>query len=108
MVKLDKFIDMPGPDRRQTLMFSATFPADIQRLARDFLKRDYLFLTVGRVGAASENITQQVLYVEEKEKTGKLVEILRGLQFPPSRVLVFVNMKRTVCFIYLLIFFFSM
>jgi superfamily II DNA/RNA helicase len=28
---------------RETLMFSATFPEDIQRMARDFMQ-DYLFL----------------------------------------------------------------
>lgn len=31
------------PRERQTLMFSATFPKEIQRLAQDFL-RDYIFL----------------------------------------------------------------
>ena len=30
---------------RQTFMFSATFPREIQRLAADFM-RDYVFLTV--------------------------------------------------------------
>lgn len=52
--------DMPGVEKRQTLMFSATFPENIQVLARDFLK-DYVFLSVGRVGATSENITQKVM-----------------------------------------------
>lgn len=51
--------DMPGVMERQTLMFSATFPRDIQMLARDFLK-EYIFLSVGRVGATSENITQKI------------------------------------------------
>jgi ATP-dependent RNA helicase DDX3X len=54
--------DMPQVQDRQTLMFSATFPRDIQMLARDFLK-DYIFLSVGRVGSTSENITQKVEYV---------------------------------------------
>ena len=49
---------MPGKEERQTLMFSATFPKEIQMLARDFLKR-YIFLTVGRVGSTSQNITQK-------------------------------------------------
>ena len=51
--------DMPDVQDRQTLMFSATFPRDIQYLARDFLN-DYIFLSVGRVGAASENIIQRI------------------------------------------------
>ena len=42
--------DMPPVGHRQTLMFSATFPKEIQVLARDFLD-DYIFLAVGRVGS---------------------------------------------------------
>ena len=55
---------MPGCGVRQTMMFSATFPKEIQNLAGDFL-RDYVFLAVGRVGSTSENITQKIVWVEE-------------------------------------------
>lgn len=44
---------------RQTFMFSATFPREIQQLAADFMK-DYIFLAVGRVGSASKDVTQTV------------------------------------------------
>ena len=37
--------DMPSVRDRQTLMYSATFPREIQMLAGDFLK-DYVFLSV--------------------------------------------------------------
>ena len=57
--------DMPNVDNRQTLMFSATFPREIQMLASDFL-RDYVFLAVGRVGSTSENITQKVCKASAK------------------------------------------
>lgn len=40
---------------------------------RDFL-HNYLYLTVGRVGSTSENITQKVVLVENKEK--ELLDIL--------------------------------
>jgi ATP-dependent RNA helicase DDX3X len=36
---------MPPTGQRQTMLFSATFPKEIQRLAADFL-HDYIFLTV--------------------------------------------------------------
>merc|ERR1719223_1305992 len=52
--------NMPAKGERQTLMFSATFPKEIQHLARDFLD-NYIFLTVGRVGSTSQNITQKVV-----------------------------------------------
>ena len=46
-----------------TMMFSATFPKEIQMLAHDFLD-EYIFLAVGRVGSLSENITQKVVWVD--------------------------------------------
>jgi ATP-dependent RNA helicase DDX3X len=84
--------DMPGTQDRQTLMFSATFPRDIQMLAKDFLK-DYVFLSVGRVGSTSENITQKVEYVEDADKRSVLLDILAS-QPPDGLTLVFVETKR--------------
>lgn len=84
--------DMPGVNERQTLMFSATFPRDIQMLARDFLK-DYVFLSVGRVGSTSENITQTVEYVEDPDKRSVLLDILHTLP-PNGLTLIFVETKR--------------
>jgi ATP-dependent RNA helicase DDX3X len=84
--------DMPGVEDRQTLMFSATFPRDIQMLARDFLK-DYIFLSVGRVGSTSENITQKIEYVEDNDKRSVLLDILAS-DPPGGLTLVFVETKR--------------
>ncbi|CAJ0750138.1 5759_t:CDS:2, partial [Entrophospora sp. SA101] len=87
--------DMPGVDGRQTLMFSATFPRDIQILARDFLK-DYVFLSVGRVGSTSENITQKIEYVEDDDKRSILLDILHsqpGVE-QGGLTLIFVETKR--------------
>lgn len=83
--------DMPSVQDRQTLMFSATFPHDIQMLARDFLK-DYIFLSVGRVGSTSENITQHILYVEDEEKKSVLLDLLSSGD--QGLTLVFVETKR--------------
>ena len=76
---------------RQTLMFSATFPDPIQRLAGDFLQ-DYVFLAVGRVGGAAEDITQRVMYVSENEKSNYLLHELETAG--DGRVLVFVETKK--------------
>ncbi|KAH8104072.1 putative DED1-ATP-dependent RNA helicase [Cristinia sonorae] len=84
--------DMPGVQERQTLMFSATFPRDIQILARDFMK-DYVFLSVGRVGSTSENITQKIEYVEDNDKRSVLLDLLVS-QGDPGLTLVFVETKR--------------
>jgi len=76
---------------RQTFMFSATFPVEIQRLAGDFMK-DYIFLAVGRVGAASKDVTQRVEWVEQNDKVDFVVEFLGRV--PEGLVLVFVETKR--------------
>uniref|UniRef100_A0A1I8JLJ9 RNA helicase n=1 Tax=Macrostomum lignano TaxID=282301 RepID=A0A1I8JLJ9_9PLAT len=47
------------PSNRQILMFSATFPGPIQALAQQYLQ-NYLYLTVGQVGAANPDVTQEV------------------------------------------------
>ncbi|KDR67636.1 hypothetical protein GALMADRAFT_79516 [Galerina marginata CBS 339.88] len=86
--------DMPGTTERQTLMFSATFPRDIQMLAKDFLK-DYIFLSVGRVGSTSENITQKIEYVEDNDKRSVLLDILASQSKEDlGLTLVFVETKR--------------
>jgi ATP-dependent RNA helicase DDX3X len=73
------------------LMFSATFPKEIQRLAQDFLY-NYIFIAVGRVGASSDFITQSCEWVPEEEKRVKLMQLLpqcKGL------TLIFVERKKS-------------
>lgn len=61
--------------KRQTLMFSATFPEAIQQLACDFLS-DYLFVTVGIVGGACADVEQVFYQVAKNQKRSKLQELL--------------------------------
>ncbi|XP_073472413.1 ATP-dependent RNA helicase DDX3X isoform X5 [Aquarana catesbeiana] len=83
---------MPPKGVRQTMMFSATFPKEIQILARDFLE-EYIFLAVGRVGSTSENITQKVVWVEEMDKRSFLLDLLNATG-KDSLTLVFVETKK--------------
>ena len=94
--KLVEQLGLPGKTERQTLMFSATFPEEIQKLAADFLN-DYLFCTVGRVGSANTDITQTVHEVSEFDKREKLVSILN--ESGSDRTLVFVETKRNADFL---------
>ncbi len=90
------------PQERQTLMFSATFPRNMQMLARDFLD-DYVFVAVGRVGSTSENIVQEIMYVEDYDKRSRLLDILHAdaataaaSENPDANLtLVFVETKRS-------------
>ena len=73
-------------------MFSATFPDEVQRLAGKFLN-DYIFVTVGIIGGACEDVEQKFYEVSRFEKRNKLVELLK--QHGSERTLVFVEQKRT-------------
>jgi ATP-dependent RNA helicase DDX3X len=65
----------PSAGERQTLMFSATFPKSIQKLAQDFLS-DFIFLTVGRIGSTTESIVQRVKWIEDHQKKNALLELI--------------------------------
>ncbi|XP_020588232.1 DEAD-box ATP-dependent RNA helicase 24 [Phalaenopsis equestris] len=82
------------PDR-QTLLFSATMPRKVERLARECLT-DPIRVTVGEVGVANEDITQVVHVIpSDSEKMPWLLEKLPGL-IDNGDVLVFASKKVTV------------
>lgn len=76
---------------KETVMCSATFPQEIQNLASQFMK-NYIFLTIGKVGSTTVNITQELYNVEESDKKTFLSEKLEKMQ---GLILIFVEMKRT-------------
>lgn len=82
--------DMLPVGERQTLMFSATFPKEIQRLAADFL-HNYIFLKVGRVGSTTDFITQHIQFVEEQDKMQHLMDAINQIE---GLTLIFVETKR--------------
>jgi len=84
--------DMPDERNRRTLMFSATFPTEIQKLAKEFL-RPYVFIAVGRVGGTTENIEQRLVWASA-EKRQKFDLLLEELHRVPGKTLVFVSKKR--------------
>jgi len=80
--------------KRQNMMFSATFAREVQAMAVDFLD-DYVFITVGRVGSASETVTQEVFYAGDvKQKVHALDRILREKAPNGQLAIVFVETKR--------------
>ncbi|XP_055490355.1 probable ATP-dependent RNA helicase DDX4 isoform X6 [Leucoraja erinacea] len=97
MRKLVDTFGMPPKENRQTLMFSATFPEEIQNLAADFMKSSYLFLAVGQVGGACGDVQQSILQVDQYSKRNKLVEILTNIG--NERAMVFVDTKRKADFL---------
>lgn len=71
--------DMPRTGQRQTLLFSATFPKEIQRLAADFM-HNYIFLTVGRVGSSTDLIVQHIEYVSPNDKRAVLLDLINSVE----------------------------
>lgn len=84
--------DMPQVDSRHTMMFSATFPPEIQKLAAAFLKQ-HVFIAVGRVGGTTEDIEQRLL-LASPDKKHKYELLLEQLEAIAGRTLVFVQKKR--------------
>ncbi len=78
------------PDRRQTLLFSATIPPEIEQLAAQFLYKPQR-VAVDPVSSTCEPIEQSVYFVEQPRKTDLLVEILKGRGI--DRAIIFTRTK---------------
>ncbi|RUS68916.1 hypothetical protein EGW08_023324 [Elysia chlorotica] len=78
--------------QRQTLLFSATMPKKIQNFARSALVKP-VTVNVGRAGAASLFIIQDVEYVKQE---AKMVYILQCLRKTAPPVLIFAEKKQDV------------
>ena len=108
--QIRKIVSQIRPDR-QTLMFSATWPKDVQKLAnvsslcrkprnisktcfQDFLK-DMIQVNVGSMElTANHNIQQIVDVVSDFEKRNKLIKHLDQISAENAKVLIFVATKR--------------
>lgn len=94
--QIRKIIEQIRPDR-QVLMWSATWPKEVQALAEDFLT-DYIQINIGSLTlAANHNIRQIIEVCQEHEKEGKLSVLLRELRCERgNKTIVFVETKKKV------------
>lgn len=76
---------------RQTVMFTATMPPTVERLARTYLRRPAT-VYIGSVGKPVDRVEQRVYMLSEGAKKKKLIEVLSGNHDPP--ILIFVNQKK--------------
>jgi superfamily II DNA/RNA helicase len=81
------------PRDRQTLLFSATMPPPIQKLAAKFLN-DPKRVEVARPATANVNIEQRLVEVSSDKKKDALRDILRHEEF--RNAIIFCNRKTTV------------
>jgi len=95
--QIRKIVGQIRPDR-QTLMFSATWPKEVQGLARDLCNQDPVRVTIGSAELkANHNVTQIVEVVRDGEKPEKVQALLSELQNqdPSQRIIIFAETKRT-------------
>jgi ATP-dependent RNA helicase RhlE len=78
------------PQRRQNLLFSATFPHDIRNLANKMLNAP-VSVEVGERNAAAEKIEQAVYYADKGQKRGLLSWLIGSGDW--RQVLVFTRTK---------------
>jgi ATP-dependent RNA helicase RhlE len=78
------------PKRRQTLMFSATFPKEVESLARRFQYQPKM-VQIGKRSNPADTVAQCVYEVPTHLKSALLLDLLRHPEF--KRVLVFARMK---------------
>ena len=81
------------PKRRQTLLFSATMPPPIKKLADKFLT-DPKQIEVARPATANINIEQRLVITRGDKKRDVLRTILRAEEF--KNAIIFCNKKTTV------------
>ncbi|CAH2240339.1 ATP-dependent RNA helicase DBP2-like isoform X2 [Pararge aegeria] len=94
--QIRKIIEQIRPDR-QVLMWSATWPKEIQALAEDFLN-DYIKVNIGSLNLSANNNIKQIIEVcEEHEKEAKLSNLLKEISSEKdNKVIVFVETKKKV------------
>jgi ATP-dependent RNA helicase RhlE len=80
---------LPPPDKRQTLLFSATMPDEVMRML-DEVVRDPKYVQIGSAGGPARSITHEVENVPAAQKTEWLAKFCRRTEGP---ILVFVQRK---------------
>ncbi|XP_071488303.1 probable ATP-dependent RNA helicase DDX23 [Diadema antillarum] len=78
---------------RQTVMFTATMPPAVERIARNYLRRPAV-VYIGSVGKPTERVQQIVYMTSNQEKRHKLIGLLEKGIDPP--IIIFVNQKKGV------------
>ena len=78
------------PPYRQTLLFSATMPPEVEALARKYLRKP-LVVQVGRRSGAANTVTHAVYPVPRDRKSSLLAQLLREVNL--DSVLVFTRTK---------------
>ncbi|XP_010459851.1 PREDICTED: DEAD-box ATP-dependent RNA helicase 30 isoform X1 [Camelina sativa] len=90
--QIRKIVSQIRPDR-QTLLWSATWPREVESLARQFLRDPYKAIIGSTDLKANQSINQVIEIVPTPEKYNRLLALLKQLM-DGSKILIFVETKR--------------
>ncbi|CAI9265189.1 unnamed protein product [Lactuca saligna] len=91
--QIRKIVNMV-PTRRQTLMYTATWPKEVRKIAADLLVNP-IQVNIGNVDelVANKAITQHIEVLAPMEKHKRLEQILRS-QEPRAKIIIFCSTKK--------------
>ncbi|XP_027917790.1 DEAD-box ATP-dependent RNA helicase 20-like isoform X2 [Vigna unguiculata] len=90
--QIRKIVGQIRPDR-QTLLWSATWPREVETLARQFLRNPYKVIIGSPNLKANQSINQVVEVVTDMEKYNRLIRLLKEVM-DGSRILIFMETKK--------------
>lgn len=80
---------------RVTTMFSATMPAEVERLAKTYLRHPVLVKIGDQDSGKNKRIEQRVIFINPMKKQAKLADTLRTtMETKNAKVIVFINLKK--------------
>lgn len=81
--------------KRQTLLWSATWPKEVEELSKKVCKNDPVMIKVGSENLTiNSNIKQEIVCLEEEEKFRECLKIIKDYsKASKSKLLIFVNTK---------------
>lgn len=94
--QMDKLMEQI-PAERQTLLFSATWPKAVKKLADKYLKKGSAHINVGDTEELSANkaVSQEFYNLDDDEKERKLWMLLFGMS-DDAKVIIFANTKNRI------------
>eukprot|EP00331_Platyophrya_macrostoma_P033345 CAMPEP_0176458270 /NCGR_PEP_ID=MMETSP0127-20121128/32488_1 /TAXON_ID=938130 /ORGANISM="Platyophrya macrostoma, Strain WH" /LENGTH=763 /DNA_ID=CAMNT_0017848797 /DNA_START=37 /DNA_END=2328 /DNA_ORIENTATION=+ len=92
--QIEKIVEYIRSDR-QTLMWSATWPQEVRKLANDLCKDNPIRVVIGKDElVVNKDIIQLVKVISDDEKFGSLLKLMKGI-YDGSKILIFCQTKKS-------------
>lgn len=95
--QISRILSNVRPDR-QTVLFSATFPRNVENLAKKILDQP-IEIVVGNRGQVCKNVKQVIEIIDSAKKLSRLLAIIAEW-FPKGQILIFVHKQNEADFLY--------